>query len=145
MIKFFCQKIPRALSQPMYAEYSSRMSEVKFLLEHDAYKALKANLELIELLLATSIFYKRVVTNLEAANKFTGTVFNASEAEYIKIGSYKLTSAENRKIFSVIQNYKAIMIKYHIPKSIIEYTETKEFLRAVKDYKKICEYREKDI
>lgn len=144
MIKFFCYKIPRAVSQPMYAEYNSRMSEVKFFLENDTYKDLKPNLELIELLLATSIFYKRVVANFDAANKFAGTVFNSSNAAYIKIGTYKLTGKENRKIYSVIMSYRQIIKKYRIPRSVIEYVDTIEFIRAVKDYKKACEYREKD-
>lgn len=28
MIKFFCYQIPKDVSQPMYAEYSTRISEI---------------------------------------------------------------------------------------------------------------------
>jgi hypothetical protein len=129
----------------MYAEYSARLSEVKYLLEYKSYSDLKQNFELIELLLALSIFYKRVITNLDSANKFSGTVFNSSEAQYIRIGKYKLTPKESRRIYAVVQNYNKLMAKYHVPGGVTIYTETKEFLRAVKNYKTQCEYREKDI
>jgi hypothetical protein len=145
MIGIFCYKIPRDVSQPMYAEYSNRLTEVKYLMEHRAYSSLKPNIELIEMLLALSIFYKRVVTNLDSATKFSGTVFNSSAAEYIRIGKYKLTPLESRRIYAVVKSYRQLMVKYHIPEGVINYTETKDFLRAVKYYKRACEYREKDI
>lgn len=144
MIEIYCYKIPRDVSQPMYAEYSSRISEVKYLMEHKAYSSLKKNTDLIEMLLSMSIFYKRVITNLDSATKFSGTVFNSSTAEYIGIGKYKLTPLESRRIYAVVQNYRQIMVKYHIPEGVINYTETKDFLRAVKNYKSACEFREKD-
>lgn len=145
MIKFFCYQIPRDVSQPMYAEYNNRMTEVKYLLGHKLYAKLHQHIELIELLLAMSVFYKRVITNLDSATKFSNTVFNSSKAEYIKIGTYEMTPLESRRIYAVVQNYRQLMVKYHIPEGVINYTETKDFLRAVKNYKSACEYREKDI
>ena len=76
MIEFFCFKIPRDVSKPMYAEYSSRITEVKYLMEYKAYSSLKKNTGLIELLLSMSIFYKRVITNLDSATKFSSTEHN---------------------------------------------------------------------
>ncbi len=145
MIEIFCYKIPRDVSQPMYAEYSNRITEVKYLMEYKTYSSLKKNTGLIELLLSMSIFYKRVITNLDSATKFSSTVFNSSKAEYIRIGKYKLTPLESRRIYAIVQNFRKLMIKYNIPVGVINYTETKDFLRAVKNYKSICEYREKDI
>jgi hypothetical protein len=145
MIEFFCSKIPRDVSQPMYAEYSTRIAEVKYLLENKAYVELKSNMDLIEMLLALSIFYKRVITNLESATKFSGTVFKMSEAEYIKVGQYKLTPKENRRIQSVVRNYRELISKYNIPQGVIDYSATNEFLKGIKRYKWACERREKDI
>lgn len=145
MIKFFCYQIPRDVSQPMYAEYNNRMTEVKYLLGHKLYAKLHQHIELIELLLAMSVFYKRVITNLDSATKFSNTVFNSSKAEYIKIGTYKMTPKESRKIYAVVQSFHGLMQKYKVPYQLITYSETKEFLRAVNNYKKACEQREKDI
>lgn len=144
MIELFCNKLPRELSNQMYNEFYSRMSEIKFLMEYDYYKKLKNDLKVIEMLLATSIFYKRVILNLESATKFSNNVYSKTDADTIRIGSYDLTSKENRRISAVVRNYKELMRKYSIPLELINYTETKVFLKGVVNYKRTIENIEKN-
>lgn len=105
MIEKFCSRLPREISNPMYNEYYNRLREINFILENrDAYKHLIQYRKTIELILSLSIFYKRVIANMDAATKFAGTVFNNSSAIAIKIGTYNLTGTEKSRILAIVNN-----------------------------------------
>jgi hypothetical protein len=135
MIELFCSKLPRDLSNQMYNEFSNRMKEVKYLLEYPFYQNLKSDIKTIEMFLALSIFYKRVILNLESATKFSGNVYKKSDAKSIRIGLYDLTPEESRRINAVVMNFKEILKNYSIPTRVIAYSETKVFLKELKKYK----------
>lgn len=136
MIEKFCSRLPREISNPMYNEYYNRMREINFILQNrDAYKNLISFSKTIELVLALAIFYKRVISNMDGAVKFAGTVFRNSEADAIKIGTYKLTEAEKNRIAAIVINFNVLLEKYSLTHDILTTVETKDLLRKIKNLK----------
>lgn len=137
MIEKFTANIPYRLSQQLLYEYNNRINDVNHFLsgKYDFYSPLKKDKETIELLLALSIFYKRVLTNFDSATKFSGRVVFNSDAESIQLGTYLLDKKEVFRIKRTILKFNNLMSKYSIPEYLFEYTETKEFLRKVRNYK----------
>ena len=147
MIEKFCSRLPREISNPMYNEYYNRLKEINFILENrDAYKHLLQYKKSIELILSLSIFYKRVIANMDAATKFAGTVFSNSPAIAIKIGSYDLTGSEKNRIIAVVMNYNLLIEKYSLTHDMVATTETKDLIKKIKDLKWQLDNKEnKDI
>lgn len=136
MIEKFCSRLPREISNPMYNEYYSRLKEINFIIENrDAYKHLLQYKKTIELILSLSIFYKRVIANMDAATKFAGTVFSNSSAIAIKIGSYNLTGSEKNRIIAVVMNYNSLTQKYSLTNDLLATSETKDLIKKIKDLK----------
>ncbi len=136
MIEKFCSRLPREISNPMYNEYYNRLKEINFILENrDAYKHLLQYRKTIELILSLSIFYKRVIANMDAATKFAGTVFSNSPAIAIKIGSYDLTGSEKNRIIAIVINYNSLIEKYSLTYDMLATTETKDLIKKIKDLK----------
>jgi hypothetical protein len=131
-INILTYSLPYELSNQIYSEYQNRYKEAKYLIEnYKTYKTLEKNLKQLELLLSLSIFHKRVMTNLDGAVKFYGTVINHSETETIKMGSYNFTLEEKNKILAVIINYQNLLKNFSISPEIMEYNETREFLKNI--------------
>ena len=147
MIEKFCSRLPREISNPMYNEYYNRLKEINFILENrDAYKHLLQYKKSIELILSLSIFYKRVIANMDAATKCAGTVFSNSTAIAIKIGSYDLTGSEKNRIIAVVMNYNLLIEKYSLTHDMLATTETKDLIKKIKDLKWQLDNKEnKDI
>lgn len=136
MIEKFCSRLPREISNPMYNEYYNRLKEINFIIENrDAYKHLLQYKKTIELILSLSIFYKRVIANMDAATKFAGTVFSNSSAIAIKIGSYNLTGSEKNRIIAVVMNYNSLTQKYSLTNDLLATSETKDLIKKIKDLK----------
>ncbi|WP_374363093.1 hypothetical protein [Cloacibacterium sp.] len=136
MIEKFCSRLPREISNPIYNEYYNRLKEINFILENrDAYKHLLQYKKTIELILSLSIFYKRVIANMDAATKFAGTVFSNSPAIAIKIGSYDLTGSEKNRIIAIVMNYNLLIEKYSLTHDMLATTETKDLIKKIKDLK----------
>lgn len=135
IINIFCYKLPYDISNKIYNEFDSRFRDAKYMIDnYDYYKPLKQHLKAIEIILAMSIFYKRIITNLDSAVKFHGNVMTKSHAEIISIGSYELDTKEKNRIQAILINFQKIIEKYRIPQNIFDYYETKEFLRHIKEY-----------
>lgn len=130
LIKVLTYRLPYDLSNQIYNEHQNRLKETIYLIDnYPGYKSLIKHKQTVESFLALSIFHKRVVSNLDAAVKFYGTVSSKSQANIINIGSYKLTAEEKNKILGVIMGYNKLIEKFSIPPSFMDYTETKEFLK----------------
>lgn len=75
LINILTARLPRQLAVQIYSEYEERMKEVIFILRNgERFTDLRDDVTTIELLLAMSIFHKRVISNLDAAVKFYRTV-----------------------------------------------------------------------
>ena len=136
MIEKFCSRLPREISNPLYNEYYNRLKEINYILENrDAYKHLMQYKKTIELILSLSIFYKRVIANMDAATKFAGTVFSNSSAIAIKIGSYDLTGSEKNRIIAVVMSYNSLTEKYSLTNDLLATMETKDLIKKIKDLK----------
>lgn len=130
LIKVLTYRLPYDLSNQIYNEYQNRLKEAVYLIEnYSGFQSLQKYTQTVESLLALSIFHKRVISNLDAAVKFYGTISSKSQANIISIGSYKLTGDEKNEILGVILGYNKLIERFSIPPSLMDYTETKEFLR----------------
>lgn len=138
IINILTYHLPYDLSNQIYNEYLNRIREANFFIDKiESYKSLQNDRKTVELLLAFSIFHKRVISNLDAAVKFYITVTKHSKADTIKIGCYDLTEEERNKILAVVMNYIQLTEKFSIPPLLMEYYETKEFLKNLIHLKSI--------
>jgi len=136
MIEQFCSRLPGDISRPMYNEYYNRLREIQFIIENrEAYFLLKDDQRTIEMIVALSIFYKRVIANIKGATTFAATVFDSSSAQSVKIGDYDLTDKERRRILATIINFQTLTAKYNISRSLITTVETRDLIRKIKDLK----------
>ena len=137
MIKLFTENLPYKLSEQLTIEYNRRLNDINYFVSgrYDYYSNLKKEIETIQLLLAISIFHKRVLSNFDSATKFTSRVVLRSDAKSVQLGTYDLSEKEIFKLNRTVFIFRKLMEKYSIPTSVFEYLETKEFLRKVKIYK----------
>lgn len=143
IINIFTYGLPYKLANQIYKEFQDRLKDVHFLIENSiGFKSLVDYEETVELLLALSIFHKRVVSNLDGAVKFYGTVNKYSQADTISMGSYNLTVEEKNKILGLLINYRALIKKFGISEIDFNYNETKDFLSIVKQLKNTDDYGE---
>lgn len=141
IINILTYKLPFDLANQIYNEYQNRLKESNYFIDNvPGYKSLRNNKKTVEVLLALSIFHKRVISNLDGAVKFYGTVIKRSDAVSIKIGKYELTSDEKNKMLGVVMNYNSLIEKFSISPAIMEYYETKEFLKKLKNLKENLKY-----
>ena len=136
---------PYKLANQIYNEFQNRFKEAKYLIENYSwYSDLAQDLETVELLLALSIFHKRVVANLDGAVKFYGTVTESGKTDTVSIGSYDLNIEEKNKILGLLINYRKLIQRFGIDESFMDYYHTKDFLKKVKYLKSDLEYDRKE-
>ncbi len=132
IINIFTYGLPFDLANQIYNEYQERIREAKYIIEiSQKYFPLANNLVTVELLLALSIFHKRVIANLDAAVKFYGTVNKVSQADTIRMGNYKFTGEEKNKLLALTITYRKLLLKYDISEAVMNYNLTKEFLQKL--------------
>lgn len=137
MIEEIINSLPYKVTEQVTFEYNRRLSEVVYLTSEkfDYYSPLREDIEVVKTLLAMSIFYKRILTNFDSANKFTSRIIFEGNADSLRLGTYDLDKIEIRKLNRIVIHFKQIMEKYSIPEKIFEYLETKEFLKKIKIWK----------
>jgi len=124
--------LPFKLANQIYNEHKSRLSESKYIINlSERYRPLEEYIDTVEILLALTIFHKRVISNLDSAVKFYGTITNYSEANTIKIGSYNFNGDEKNKLLALTINYNKLKSKFRIPENLNDYELTKDFLVKV--------------
>ena len=132
IINILTYNLPYKLANQLYNEYQSRISEAKYIIDiSERYQPLYKHLDVVELLLALTIFHKRVIANMDAAVKFHGTISSYSDTDTIKIGSYNFTGDEKNKILGLTINYYKLREKYGLYPDLNDYELTKEFLVKV--------------
>lgn len=142
IINIITSKLRGELSIPIYNEFSWRFREVQQLLENYQYYApLKQYEDLVEYLLALSIFHNHVIANLDGAEKFYGKVTRQQQAQAVTIGRYKLDADEVRKIRSTIIAYDQLLMKFGLGRHISNYQRTTEFLSKLLMLKKYDDER----
>lgn len=132
IINILTYKLPYELTNQIYNEFHDRLREANYLIDnYRPYKTLKNNTKTVESILSLSIFHRRVITNLDGAVKFYATVTKKANTDTVKIGSYNLTFEEKNKILAVVLNYNQLIEKFSIPPFVMEYYETKDFLKNI--------------
>ena len=144
IINIFTFGLPFKLANQIYKEFQERVKEANFLIENsNRFKFLRDYNETLEILIALSIFHKRVISNLDGAVKFYGKVSSISKADIISMGSYDLTLEEKNKILALLINYRTLIKKFGISEHDFDYTETNEFLLNIKRIKSLDNYDDK--
>jgi hypothetical protein len=129
IINIITSKLRGELSIPIYNEFSWRFREVQRLINnYEYYNPLKQYQDIVEYLLALSIFHNHVIANLDGAEKFYGNVTRQQIAKAVTIGKYKLDAEEVRKIRSTIFAYDQLLRKFGLSHDISNYQRTTEFL-----------------
>ena len=141
MIKYFCKGLPSTLSNSMFYDYQSKERQVKFLVATytNSYKWLidrDRNLEVTKLILAMSIFYNRVVVQLESVMDFTHRIIKGNDCEGLILGQTELNDDDINVIYKVVQKFNLIMKKYALFPELFDYSDTSEFLSNLKVYLK---------
>lgn len=132
IINILTYHLPYDLTNQIYNEFQNRFNEATFLInKYKSYKVLQDDFKTVELLLSLSIFHKRVIASLDAAVQFHKTVITKSQADTIGIGSYDLTVFEKNKLLAVTMSYNQLIQNFSIPSILMEYAETKEFLKCL--------------
>src|SRR5690606_23842465 len=130
IINILTYKLPFELTNQIYNEFQSRLKEANFLIDtYKTYKPLKENIKTVELFLSLSIFHRRVITNLDGAVKFYGTVTKKGQTDTIRIGNYNLTGEERNKILALVIRCKDLLEQLSISPIIIEYVKIKTFMK----------------
>jgi len=141
IINILTYKLPFELTNQIYNEFQNRLKEANFLIDtYKTYKPLKDNIKTVELFLSLSIFHRRIITNLDGAVKFYGTVTKKGQTDTVRIGNYNLTNDEKNKILAVVINYNELLKKFSIPPLVMEYYETRDFLKKLITLKSELEY-----
>lgn len=145
IINILTYQLPYNLANQIYKEFQSRLKEANYLIEnYRTYKPLQDSSKTVELLLSLSIFHRRIITNLDGAVKFYGTVTKKGKTDTIRIGTYDLTLEEKNKILAVVINYNHLLEKFSIPPIVMEYHETREFLKKIIILKSKLQYGNKE-
>lgn len=132
IINILTYRLPFELTNQIYNEFQNRYRDANYLIDnYKTYQPLKDNLKTVELFLSLSIFHRRIITNLDGAVKFYGTVTKKGETDTIRIGSYNLTGDEKNKLLAVVLNYQKLLDRFSIPSTVMEYYETREFLKKI--------------
>lgn len=136
MIPLFTKHLPFDLQKKLISEYKQRKKEVVYLIKNYDYEGVSLqDLKTIEFLLALSVFYRRVIANIDSASSFTNFVFVNSEASVIKIGGYDLDQDEKRKITAIIIKFRSILKENNIQESQLNYDDMNTFIKEYKKYK----------
>src|SRR5688572_25610345 len=129
--------LPKPLVNQISNEYRSRIKEVDYCLnKYSIFSDLASNYKSVEIILALSIFHKRIIANLDGAVKFFKTVTTKSDAKIISIGDYQFDEQEKNKILSLLITYSQLLEKYNIPNNYVDYDATYDFLKKLKDINK---------
>ncbi len=81
-----------------------------------------------------------MISNLDAAVKFHGTVSRYSTSDIVRIGNYELNTDEKHKINALLIDYRKIMSKYCLSDNLWNYLQTKEFLATLLNILKMDEF-----
>lgn len=136
LIRYLTYQLPYDVAKQLFNEYEARLKEIDWLLDHsNSFVEIRQNKKTIELLLAISIFHKRVLSNLDSASKFYSLVTRNSEAEAVRIGTYDLTRTERNRLLAAVLKFNEIISEFNISPTFMNYNTTREFLTNVKRMK----------
>lgn len=137
----FCYPLKFDLSRKVRSEFEGRLKEIQWLISNrDFYSILENDIEVLEIILLLTVYYKRVVTSLDSATKFYTRVSKVDNSEGIQIGKFNYNHVQNNKLLGVIISFKKLIDLYRLPSYIFEYIETRDFLRQLVTYKESFDY-----
>ena len=131
-MKMFCRGLNRKQSADLLKEYGYSLSDVKYQLEND-YKHLKKFENTIGLLLAMSIYYNKIILNLNAADKFFSKINKMSSVKNISLGKYDLNENKSANFKEIKDKFIKIMYRFQIDEHLFSYNSISEFMENIKN------------
>ena len=135
IINIITYGLPGKLARQIYNEFQDRNRQINYFIDskdYNVFDSLKKEKKTIELLLALSIFHKRVILSYEGAIGFYNFLNKQKQdLKAIKIGSYDFSNIEKKKISKIIINYKKLLDKFNLSYYLMDYDETIDFLKNI--------------
>lgn len=133
MIKLFCKNLPSNISRQLYFEYKNLEKELIFLLStyKKKYNWIK-DIDTIKLLLAMSIYYKRVIAPLESVSDFYLNLNKLNDVDGIVLGNDELKRVAFIKIEDIVNKFFRILRIFGLSTKIFEYYNISIFLDKIK-------------
>lgn len=149
LINIFTYQLPGSVTRSIYLEYNGRKQEIERILSNpdNNYKELIGYENVLESLLALSLFYRNVIGYLQGATAFYYSVNKKSEKRDdcpVKVGNVVLDVKQQRRLTSMVFAFNAIKEKYQLTPSFFEFSETIQFLRNCKELFNTKAYEEDD-
>lgn len=124
----FCSPLKFDLSRKIRSEFEGRLKEIQWLVSNrESFSILENDIEVLEIILLLTVYYKRVVTSLDSATKFYTRVSKIDNSEGIQIGKFNYNHEQNYRLLGVIISFKKLIEVYRLPPYIFEYIETRDF------------------
>lgn len=137
MIKLFCKGLPRNLSNSLFNEYNNLEKELKFLINtyYNRYKWTQdINFEYFQIFLALSVFYRRVIAQLDSAVDFSRRFLFSDDIKGFRMGNYLFTDSESQKLKVLITDFVSFCCKYKINVYLFDFDNVSQFLYKFRIY-----------
>ncbi len=133
MIRIFCKGLPFELSRVLFTEYKSRKGEIDYQISHDRafYERYIENIDTVYLILAMSIYYKRVVAQLDAISTFQNNLRDRWKIGIVRIGDTLLTSEDEMSLSAYSGDFHRIMNHFNLPIWLFDWSDSVHFLRNI--------------
>lgn len=136
LINILCAKLPRDVSQAVFNEYNSRWAEILNIWEYpkNKYAVLQRKLPVVQILLAMSTYYRRVLSGFDGARDFYKTVTRGNNqlatrpVQSISIGTFRLDQNQYNHLLAVQISFNNLRKKFGIQEDFFDYFTTDEFL-----------------
>lgn len=139
MIDSFCRDLPYFLSDKMKKEYSSRKTEIDYLLKQNE-SSLHEFGQSIYYILALSIYYRNYISILESMCEYSVKLRDSHEVKSIEIGNSKYGIEEYLSLQNKIFEFNKLLLKYRITSELFDYSDAKTFLKKINDHIKIYDH-----
>jgi hypothetical protein len=134
MIRQFCKGLPKFLSDQLFIEYEYRRRELEFLVTTypQRYRWIE-EVDSVRLLLALSIYFRRVISQLEAAGK---TYFDlvGGDVTGVTIGQHKLSEQEAEELSNATSDFHRLLHHFGLYTALFDYYDTSGFLFKLKQH-----------
>lgn len=133
LINILCYELPKEVGQPLFKEFHNRWDEIERIWQTPNFSdnVLKKHASTIKMLLAMSLYYRRVISGFYGATDFFKKITyegNERHERAVKIGSFVFDRDQNYQLWKIQQSFSAILEKYQINETFFDFDDTLEFL-----------------
>lgn len=127
MIRLFTSKLPAKLSRDLYFEYNRLLPRVKEAIIEKEVLIDDNERDFVFLLLAMSIFFKKVIMPLSGAESFSSQL-SEFRVETIQMSSFQFTNEDRANIDKIVKEFYGMINSFGIDRKLLDYSDSKTFL-----------------